>query len=345
MLLLAGASSHSALLAGAHGMHVSSAVVARSAYSPTMAFYPVSQTKPKTPLKSALKKRSGAHTVSVEVIPAEGGTPVASIDAGELAAGGGARRTTELTAPERLARVSAELRGGREQPVLAAAIWTSDIETLRTLANEQATAKGDFPGPCPVIFNGDSSDASSAVAAGAAGVVLSAADVEQAKALVADGVEIVWKVGSVEEVEAIVADEAVAEDSFLLAGDAAASLIAALPSGALAIGAVEAMQPDDAEVTQGRALVSAGCKSLLVRNACVGDTEDVVYSKYVVKQLTSKKSATFNIDGHTGAGLRRARPYKAHPRRHPCPCLSLPSLPCSPSVPSQTLSLDLSLDQ
>ena len=105
------------------------------------------------------------------------------------------------------------------------------------------------------------------------------------------------------------------------------------------------MQPDDAEVTQGRALVSAGCKSLLVRNACVGDTEDVVYSKYVVKQLTSKKSATFNIDGHTGAGLRRARPYIAQPHRHPCPCHSLPSLPCSPSVPSQTLSLDLSLDQ
>ena len=34
-----------------------------------MAFYPVSQVKPKTPLKNALKKKSGAHTVSLEIVP------------------------------------------------------------------------------------------------------------------------------------------------------------------------------------------------------------------------------------------------------------------------------------
>ena len=39
----------------------------------------------------------------------------------------------------------------------------------------------------------------------------------------------------------------------------------------------------------------------LVRGACVGDAEDVIYSKYVVKELTSKKSSAFKIDGHTGA--------------------------------------------
>lgn len=33
--------------------------------APRMAFYPVAQTKPKTPLKNAIKKRSGARTVSI----------------------------------------------------------------------------------------------------------------------------------------------------------------------------------------------------------------------------------------------------------------------------------------
>ena len=57
----------------------------------------------------------------------------------------------------------------------------------------------------------------------------------------------------------------------------------------------------DNEVVKGRELVAAGCKALLVRRACVGDAEDVMYSKFVVKELTSKKSSSFNIDGHTGA--------------------------------------------
>ena len=108
--LLAGASSHGALLAGTP----STMACTRSALSPVMAFYPVSQTQPKTPLKTALKKRSGAHTVSVEVIPAADGI-VASIDAGELMEGSGARRTTELTASERLSKVSAECVSQRTQ--------------------------------------------------------------------------------------------------------------------------------------------------------------------------------------------------------------------------------------
>lgn len=267
--------------------------------APRMAFYPVAQTKPKTPLKNAIKKRSGAHTVSIEVLPAADGV-VASIDAGELAEGTGARRTTTLTASERLSKVSAELRGGRDQPVLAASIWTPDVESLSVILKEQATARGDFPGPCPVVFNGDASDAQAAVEAGANGVVLTASDLAMAKALDGD-VEIVWSVSSADEIALIVSDESMPEDAFLIGGGDAAALVAELPPSAVAIASVDAMQPEDGEVAAGRELASLGCKALLVRGACVGDSEDVAYSKYVVKELTSKKSSTFKIDGHTGA--------------------------------------------
>jgi len=288
------------LVASAFGLHFPVAAqpkslqVARSA-AVRMAFYPVNTKKAASPVKTALKKRSGAQTVSIEYVAPSDPSNVASIDAGEVAGDG--RRTVELSADERLARLSGELRGGREGS-LAAAIWTSDLPSLGVIAKEQSTAKGDFPGPCPVIFSGDAADAEAAVAAGATGVVLSASDLEQGKAL---GVEIIWAVSSETEVEAIVADDAAPEDAFLLSGPDPTTLKAAIPSAAVAVAAVDAMQADDAEVQAGRDLVGAGCKALLVRGACVGDSEDVIYSKFAIKELTSKRSSTFAIDGHTGS--------------------------------------------
>ena len=84
--------------------------------------------------------------MSIEIVPPTDDSKVASIDAGELQEGGGARRTAALTPSERLAKVSAELRGGRDQPVLAASIWTPDLASVAVIAKEQATARGDFPG-------------------------------------------------------------------------------------------------------------------------------------------------------------------------------------------------------
>ena len=106
-----------------------------------LAFYPVADKKLPSPAKNALKKRSGALTVSVEVTPSD---VVAPIDAGELAGDG--RRTVELTPDERLAKLSSELRGGRSG-ALCATLWTSCVDAVAVLAKEQASAKGDFPGP------------------------------------------------------------------------------------------------------------------------------------------------------------------------------------------------------
>ena len=53
-----------------------------------------------------------------------------------------------------------------------------------------------------------------------------------------------------------------------------------------------------------------------MRGACVGDVEDLSYARYAVQQLTTKRSAAFAIDGHTGAvnghfgGARAAAPTR-----------------------------------
>ena len=263
-----------------------------------LAFYPVSGAKPKNPVHAALKKKSGATTVSLAIASPTGDSVVASgIDSGEVEGAG--RRTKELSADARLYRLSAELRGGRDGPV-ASALWTRSVDVLTILVSEQATAMGDFPGPCPIVFTGDASEMDAAVSAGAAGVLLSAAELELGKSLSQEA-EVIWDVSSAEEIATVVADEAAPKAAFLLPADDAPALAAQLPTGAVAIAAVEAMLPDDGEVVQARELVSAGCKSILVRGACVGDAEDLPYAKFVVKELTSKRSSTFAIDGHTGA--------------------------------------------
>ena len=45
--------------------------------------------------------------------------------------------------------LSMELRKAK-----AAAVWCDDVDAVRCFAAEQATAKGDFPGPVPVFYSG-----------------------------------------------------------------------------------------------------------------------------------------------------------------------------------------------
>jgi len=257
----------------------------------SLAFYPVSDRKPKTPLKRALDKKVGV-AVALEVAA---GAEDTLVNEGED------RRTATLTAHESLTKLSGELRGGREGQ-LASALFADDVEAVSVLATEQASAKGDFPGPCPVVYCGDPEHAQAAVAAGAAGVVMPVDALDSAKEICREGAaEIVWDVSSAEQVDTIVANEGAPEDCFLLEAHDFEALVGALPSGAVALSRLRAMQPDDGEIELGRSLMLAGCKSILVERACVGDAEDLPYARYAVKALTSKRSSAFAIDGHTGA--------------------------------------------
>jgi len=180
-----------------------------------------------------------------------------------------------------------------------AALWSDAVPILAEVCKEQATAATDFPGPLPVVFAGAASEVGMAVAAGASAVVLAPANTTAAEAL---GVDVLWRVSSAAEVAAV-ADAGHGSGTFLVDGEGAdvRDILGAMPPEAAAVAAISAMQADNEEVSLGRRLAAAGCRSLLVRGACVGDDEDVAYTRFVVGGLTSKMSSTFKIDGATGA--------------------------------------------
>lgn len=132
-----------------------------------------------------------------------------------------------------------------------ASLWAGDVATVAALAAEQASAKGDFPGPCPVVYNGDAAEAEAAAASGASAVVLGPAELGRTPA----GTEVLWRVADAAEVRAVVAADAGAA---FVVGEAGAAAVEALPAGALAVVEVEAMQAGNAELGAGKALAAAG---------------------------------------------------------------------------------------
>ena len=209
-------------------------------------------------LRGALVSPSKAVSVSIEYTGASG----ASID-----------------------DLSMELRKAK-----AAAIWCDDVAAVKCFAAEQATAKGDFPGPLPVVYTG--ADRQNAMDAGAAAVVADAGeDVSVAP--------VIWRVTADNAADAAAA--AGEGDAFLFDADATTDVVAALPKKSIAVAAVAAMQEDEAEVEAGRACRDAGAAGVLLQGACVGDDEDVKYARHAVGLLRSKRSSSFAMDGFTGS--------------------------------------------
>lgn len=150
----------------------------------------------------ALQKATGALTVSVEFAKA---------------------KDKELSELE-LTTLSMQLRKFK-----TASVWTADLELLSRIAAEQKSAKGNFPGPCPVIFNGDSSDLEAAAAAGAGGVVLGAGEQDKAESAKKLGLEVIWAIDSAQIQQAGPLVDAGLGTAFLLKSSEALDLVGALP--------------------------------------------------------------------------------------------------------------------
>lgn len=180
----------------------------------------------------------------------------------------------------------------------AAALWTSDLEALALFAKEQQTAAGDFPGPCPIIYNGSEENLDAAAEAGATAVVLGADSKTKIHNL--QDVEIIWKVNSKDEVTSLV--ESGYETAFLIdTSENASDMIESIPTSAAIIVVLEAMQDENAELEKAKELKTAGCTSILLQKAIVGDAEDLEYANFAVDGMTKKKSSQFNMTGLTGS--------------------------------------------
>lgn len=232
----------------------------------------------KTPLAKALKKPTGALTVSIEFDRQE---------------------HSGSTATENdLIVLSMQLRKSK-----AATLWTPSLEDLALMSKEQKAAKGNFPGPCPVVYyppcsSPDAAQIESAASAGADAVVLRASPdlLELRGAVEGQAMEVIWDARSAEEMRAVV-DAGVAAPIFLVPGAdvAEAGLLAALPAGAVGVASVD--RGND-EIVLGRNLAKAGIKSVLVRQACDGDESvDLRYARYAIESLTSKANPDFQITG------------------------------------------------
>lgn len=182
-----------------------------------------------------------------------------------------------------------------------ASIWTSELHTVEVLAHEQMSAKGDFPGPCPIIFTrGETEEAEAAIAAGASAVVL-----KTDERTPDSDAEIIWDASNA------VSDPSHEGNVYIVPSSELGVAQSSLSGDAVIVASLEALQEGNAEVPCGRSLAVSGCRSLLLRNAVVGHEEDLEYVRWAVDALTSKASSSFKIDGHTGAvnghfGTRRA---------------------------------------
>jgi hypothetical protein len=174
--------------------------------------------------------------------------------------------------------------------VKASALVTNDLNVAAAFVEEQATAQGNFPGPCPVIYSGQ--DIEAAIQLGVSAVIIDTSNNADVT-----GIDTILKVQSPEDVAMA------STNAFLVDGDSSTikDVLAAIPSDALVMASLNAMQNENAELQKGNDLKQLGATSILLKNACVGDAEDVQYSSFAIDGLTKKKSSTFNMSGLTGS--------------------------------------------
>ena len=228
--------------------------------------------------KTALKKMRGV-SISVEYVP---NSPLSSMDFEILS------------------------QGLRKFKV--GSIWTTDLEAVTQFSKEQEAARGNFPGPCPIIYNGLSTG--EAVKKGASAIVLNANSVETGDIEFSLGVDVIYSVNTVDEVRKVV--DLDKGTGFLipaeLDNDTIKDILTIIPKNSLVIAFLSAMQSDSTEVLRGRELSSiksdesgSGIDALLFQKACVGDAEDLKYTNFVVESVTKKSSSQFKMTGLTGS--------------------------------------------
>eukprot|EP00960_Hanusia_phi_P032607 749938-Hanusia_phi.AAC.4 len=240
----------------------------------------ISSAKKPGPLAKCLKKSTGATTVSVEFLPADG----------------------ELN-EVRLSSLSMQLRKAKTASIWVTKDKPAALMRVKLLAEEQMQAKGSFPGPCPVVYNSkvaDPSELEAAVSVGASAVTISLGDVgvEKTQEIVNTaaqlGLETVVGIRSTDQIDEMLKCE---PDVALVAAqdiEETVAIIKALGADKIPmIAQVEAMQKDARERDTVQRIKEAGCKAILLRGACVGDSEDLEYTKWAVEAFNSKLSKEF----------------------------------------------------
>ena len=257
-------------------------------------------------IKASLKKMRGI-SVSVEYNPIDTDTD-----------------TNKEISPMEMEILSQELRKAK-----AASIWTSNLNAVELFSKEQTAAKGNFPGPCPIIYKGEGNgdgdklqvkqNVQAAIEKGATAFVVNVDNINVDLDL-DKKVDIICRVKSAEDVHRAL--EAGYEYAFLVPGSEAdisnqdlQTILGAIPKSAVVVATLPSMQNESAEIARGKELAtlvavpteseseseSSKISGILIEDACVGDAEDLKYTAFVVENINKKSSSTFQMTGLTGA--------------------------------------------
>lgn len=225
------------------------------------------------------------------------------------------------TSPLDIEFLSQELRRSK-----VSSIWTCDCEVLGYFSKEQNSAKGNFPGPVPIVYQHrcreggeelgerDIENLDLAIQNGASAIVLDSNllkfyNDKHFQSLDNCDVDVICKVENLQQVQ-MALDEGY-DSAFLISGsfpdEELQSILSSIPKSSVVIASLSSMQPDSQEISRAKALAglvvsdSAKVSSVLIHDACVGDQEDVKYCSFVVENINKKSSSTFQMTGLTGA--------------------------------------------
>lgn len=184
-----------------------------------------------------------------------------------------------------------ESRSMQLRKLKASALVTSDMDVAKLCVKEQATAKGNFPGPCPVLYTG--SDIQEARSVGVDAVVVTPGSCEAAA-------DVIYRIKTVEEFQSVSGHDAfwIDVDDDLSRGQ---PILEVIPKTAVVLASLKSMQENNNELKLARELKTLGVSALIFQGAVVGDGEDIEYSSFVIDGVTKKKSSTFNLTGLTGS--------------------------------------------
>jgi hypothetical protein len=182
--------------------------------------------------------------------------------------------------------LSQELRKAK-----VASIFTSDLNAMEEFCKEQQMAKGNFPGPCPIIYDCRASvdsdfknNVKMAIEKGASAIVLDMSDMSNVDAMMNDmnnmndiinGVDVICRVENIHHVKQAL--DSGYEYAFLISGNAVCDtssdsddnnsddsnsediqllkILSAIPQGAVILASLDAMQKNSLEITRGKEVI------------------------------------------------------------------------------------------
>ena len=160
-----------------------------------------------------------------------------------------------------------ESRSMQLRKLKANALATSDINVAKLCVNEQTTAKGNFPGPCPVLYTG--SDIEGARSAGVDAVVISPGDC-------VPGADIIYRIKSTDDFQRVSSHNAFWVD---VDGELSSvqTIIEAIPDSAIVLACLKSMQENNDEIKLARELKRFGTSAIVFQKAIVGEGEDLEF--------------------------------------------------------------------